>query len=163
MAQVNCLVCGNEFYAKPSWIRRGYGKFCSRECTYKNQRNGNVVKCSVCGKAVYRSQNHLLNKSKSGEFFCSKSCQTIWRNTVFSVENHPNWKTGRHVYRDILNRSKPKESCAKCGTRDTRVLAVHYRDKNRTNNNVPNLEWLCYNCHFLVHHYVSEAKGFLDI
>ena len=162
MPLVNCLICKKEFYAKPSWLKNGYGKFCSQACNHKSQQNGRVVQCLTCGKAVYRSNNHLINKSKSGEFFCSKSCQTTWRNTVYSGKNHPNWKNGRYVYRDILSRFKPKEQCAKCKTNDKRVLAVHHRDKNRTNNDVTNLEWLCHNCHFLVHHYVHESEGFLD-
>jgi hypothetical protein len=28
----NCLICGKEFHKKPSIVKKGGGKFCSREC-----------------------------------------------------------------------------------------------------------------------------------
>lgn len=53
------------------------------------------------------------------------------------------------------------QACAKCKSTDKRILAVHHKDRNRQNNTVSNLVWLCHNCHFLVHHYKSEAGKFL--
>lgn len=162
MPEISCQYCSKGFYAKPSWVRNGYGKYCSRNCHHESQRNGQVFACFICNKETYRSIKYQ-KRSKSGKFFCSKSCQTVWRNSIEYVGNkHPNWKDGVNVYRDILKRTKLDQFCAKCLGTDVRILAVHHKDKNRQNNNASNLTWLCHNCHFLVHHYKNEAVGFLE-
>lgn len=161
MPLVLCRSCRKAFYAKPSWIKNGYGKYCSRKCSHESQKNGRTFSCFTCGKTIYRSVQHQ-GRSKSGKYFCGKSCQTMWRNSIVHVgENHANWKNGINVYRNILKRGGGKLACAKCQTNDTRILAVHHKDKDRQNNSLPNLLWLCHNCHFLVHHYNDESQGFL--
>ena len=47
-----------------------------------------------------------IKKSKSGKYFCTKKCQTIWRNKIlYTGENHSNWKDGESAYRRILETS----------------------------------------------------------
>ncbi len=156
MVFVNCKFCTKEFQAKPSWLRKGHGKFCSATCQYASARKGKVIQCSVCGIDAYKKPK-ALERSKSGKFFCGKSCQTKWRNGEFIQEKHPNWKGGRNAYRSVMSRSKVMKQCLLCLTKDERVLAVHHIDKDRKNNNIENLVWLCHNCHHLVHQY-SEAE-----
>lgn len=159
---MNCKICSNSFYAKPNWIRRGDGKYCSVACKRKAQKTGTVVQCFICKKEVYRARRHLLH-SKSRKYFCGKSCQTIWRNTmVFVGPNHANWKNGENTYRRIMLRNNLPQICAKCRSQDKRTLTVHHIDKIRTNNSLRNLAWLCHNCHFLVHHYIEERGKFLE-
>ena len=152
MPSVICRVCSREFHIKPSHLKLGWGKYCSRNCQVKAQFNGKLVKCAICGKNIYRSKVNL-ERSLSGNYFCNKSCQTLWRNQVYIEENSANWKTGINAYRDILKRSNKKAICVLCEINDTRVLVVHHIDHNRKNNKLDNLIWLCCNCHFLVHHY----------
>lgn len=160
MVQVLCGFCGKEFYSKPSWIKYGGGKYCSPACSHAKQKHGKNFFCAICTKEVYRSVNDQA-KSKSGKFFFSKNCQTVWRNQTYVGENHANWKTGISVYRSILKRDGQNQICGKCKTNDTRILAVHHKDKNRNNNLATNLTWLCHNCHYLVHHHAEESIGFL--
>lgn len=160
MLIVSCQQCEEKFYAKPSWIRYGSGKFCSPRCQHEAQKNGRLFPCHICKKQIYRSKNDQ-RKCKSGKFFCSKSCQTRWRNTYYVGEKHGNWTNGMASYRSILLKSGAPVACAKCKSLDKRILAVHHKDRNRKNNAVSNLTWLCHNCHFLVHHYHGEATGFL--
>lgn len=161
MPTVVCKNCTELFYAKPSWIKNGYGKYCSRKCSSISQKNGKSFNCHICKKVIYRS-NKNQNTSKSGKFFCTKSCQTHWRNSEVNIaERHPNWTTGQSSYRERLKRSGRPQTCSKCHSRDTRILAVHHKDKNRDNNKLSNLIWMCHNCHYLVHHYNDEAKGFV--
>lgn len=161
MPRLNCNVCDDEFYAKPSHISKGWGKYCSKSCQYSAQKVGRVFECFICKKEVYRNIKDQ-KKSKTGNFFCSKSCQTKWRNTsLYSGENHKNWKNGESSYRARLLRSSIPQICSKCSTGDSRVLAVHHKDKNRDNNELSNLLWLCHNCHYLVHHFRNEAKDLL--
>lgn len=154
MPQVNCKICTKQFYAKPNHIIKGWGKFCSRDCQRIGQFKGTEIKCYTCEKSVYRSQAEL-RKSKSGKFFCGKSCQTIWRNSiVFVGMNHPNWKSGdNQAYRSKLIRSDAKKVCQRCGHSDKRVLVVHHIDRSHQNNSIDNLTWLCANCHYLVHNH----------
>lgn len=159
---VSCRKCGKKFTVKPSHRALGFGKYCSRRCSALSQMKVRITKeCATCGKGVHRSPRDI-KRSKSGQFFCTKRCQTLWRNSLYVGSKHGNWRHGRTAYRSILGRAKRKKVCVVCKTKDMRVLTVHHIDKDRTNNAVENLAWLCHNCHFLVHHYdVGRDLGLL--
>ena len=157
MVQVSCKQCKDIFDAKPSWILNGHGLFCSSVCQYASVRKGKYVPCNQCGKETYK-QKKALERSKSGKFFCGKSCQTIWRNSEFIQEKHPNWIHGRNAYKSVMRRSGAIQMCTLCKTNDKRVLAIHHIDEDRTNNKIENLVWLCHNCHHLVHHHPGEQE-----
>ncbi len=160
MPQVKCKLCKTPFHAKPSWLKRGHGIYCSPPCQHVGRRNGKVITCFGCGKESYRNL-HLLKQSKSGKYFCSKSCQTKWRNALFVGAKHANWKDGMHAYRSVLSRHGVPQVCKRCETNDKRILAVHHIDRNRKNNKVDNLIWLCHNCHHLIHHHKNEEQGLM--
>ena len=156
-----CLTCKKEFKTKLFYLRAGQGMYCSRECGYAAHRTGKMVSCATCGESVYRKPR-LLRISKSKKHFCGKKCQTAWRNQLFVGRAHANWVHGRASYRSVLDRIKRAVRCELCGTVDRRVLAVHHKDRVRTNNEPENLAWLCHNCHFLVHHYdMGRDRGLL--
>lgn len=148
----NCKICDKGFFTKPYFVKQGWGKYCSAACQYKGAKKGGTKMCFICEKVTYKTVTQL-KRSESGKYFCGKSCQTKWRNEQFVGEKHANWKTGLHVYRSILRRNHIPKICRLCRTKDERVLAVHHIDKNRKNNKLNNLAWLCHNCHFLVHHH----------
>jgi hypothetical protein len=161
MPKIECQICGGLFYAKPSHVVRGWGKYCSKQCQFTSQKSGIRTSCFTCGAEVYKSLTDQ-RKSRSKHFFCNKSCQTKWRNSqVYIGKNHGNWITGEASYRPRLLRSNVAQECSKCKTSDVRVLAVHHKDKNRSNNELSNLLWLCHNCHYLVHHFEKESVGFI--
>lgn len=161
MIRTSCLQCDKYFYVKPNRLLRGWGKYCSRSCQNLSQKTGDYVQCHNCKKPIYKNRMEI-KRSKSGCFFCNKSCQTIWRNReVYVGDRHSNWTTGKASYRKNMLRSEKPHICSKCRTEDTRVLAVHHLDKNRDNNKLDNLIWLCHNCHYLVHHFANEALGFI--
>jgi hypothetical protein len=162
MPMMKCKKCGDEFYAKPSHVLRGRGKFCSHWCARSARFTGKKVTCNLCGTFAYK-QKRFLERSKSGKFFCSKSCQTIWRNQFFSGDRHKNWKGGRFTYRRALLKDSTEKVCTLCRIDDLRVLAAHHIDMNRDNNSVKNLAWLCHNCHYLVHHDNVELRRFQKI
>lgn len=151
MPIVSCKICATNFYVKPSHQHLGWGKYCSTGCRSQSQLLGKQVYCKTCGQEVYRSPARLKH-SKSGEFFCSKTCQTRWRNNHFSGKKHPNWNGGENVYRKTLIESGRKRVCVLCGQSDIRILSAHHLDHDRKNNALANLVWLCLNCHYLVHH-----------
>lgn len=157
MPNVACKICKKKFYAKPHWLKQGWGKYCSSVCQYEGRKQGKIIKCFICDTERYRPKG-VLKKSKSGKYFCGKSCQTRWRNIVFTGEKHANWKHGKYAYRSVLARHNVEKICTLCATKDKRVLAVHHIDHNHANNILKNLTWLCHNCHFLVHHDIKEQK-----
>lgn len=130
-------------------MKLGWGKYCSAECRSKSQFNGKSFKCYICGKEVYRSLAKI-GHSKSGKYFCSKKCQTLWRNSFFVEDRHPNWTDGISIYKKILRNDKSPK-CLLCKIEDERVLICHHKDHDRHNNELSNLVWLCCNCHQLVH------------
>lgn len=160
MPQVSCKKCNKEFHVKPFWIKKGYGIYCSSTCQYEGRKNGKDLPCDSCGKVTYKKALQI-ERSKSGKFFCSKACQTKWRNSYFSGERHANWKDGSSQYRSYLEKAGVPQVCRRCHTTDVRVLAVHHIDKNRKNNSLENLAYLCHNCHHLVHHDQEEYKKFM--
>lgn len=163
MPIISCQICQKEFYIKPSHLKRGDGKYCSNTCAGIGRRRGEFVKCQTCGKDVWRMPLHIL-RSKSGKYFCDKSCQTLWRNSEMYVgPNHPNWKGGLNAYRDMMLRSGLARICKRCDQKDERLLAVHHVDENRKNNTMNNLIWLCYNCHYLIHKDKMEKKKFMEV
>jgi hypothetical protein len=108
----------------------------------------------LCGKETYKTKKQL-RVCRSKKYFCGKSCQAKWRNSVFIGDKHANWKNGMYSYRSVLSRNKIPEVCSICKTKDKRVLVVHHIDKDRKNNKVDNLAWLCHNCHHIIHYYVK--------
>ena len=160
MLPTQCEKCNAQFLVKPSWLKAGYGKYCSPTCRRAAQRTGKQVECHQCKAAVYKS-GKALKGTKSGHLFCDKSCQTKWRNVHFSNQNHANYKNGNYAYRTILLRSGAPQICNLCQTTDTRVLAAHHIDLNHSNHTVENLAWLCHNCHHLVHHDPTEYERFM--
>lgn len=152
MLNIVCRNCGKKFYVKPNRIVRGWGKYCSRSCQYAGMKTGKYVSCQTCSQEIWKTPQQL-RRSKSGHFFCNKNCQTIWRNKHYSCEKHANWRGGRGSYRERLIKSGIKQMCRRCGIQDLRILTAHHKDKSREHNDLKNLEWLCFNCHFLEHKY----------
>jgi len=155
-----CKICSQEFQTRPSHVKMGWGKFCSNKCHYLSMKTGKFVECDECKIKIYKN-NTKLGRSKSGKYFCGKSCQTKWRNKFFSGNKHLNWINGENTYRNLLLRADIKQICSRCKKDDTRILAVHHIDRNRKNNTIENLVWLCHNCHYLVHHDTVEGQKFL--
>ena len=149
----SCHICTKQFYSRPSFFKKGWGRYCSIHCKSEAQKRGKEKLCDTCGKKIYRVKSKLTRASVSKKFFCNKSCFAIWKNkTMFKWEKHPQWKHGRSSYRTMMiRRNKKKIQCTHCAFNDIRALLVHHKDKNRKNNTLKNLLWLCHNCHYLIH------------
>ncbi|HLC44625.1 MAG TPA: HNH endonuclease signature motif containing protein [Patescibacteria group bacterium] len=162
MPWLKCKLCDTDFYAKPRHIRMGWGKYCSGKCSFNDRRKGEWVNCGTCKTFTYK-QPRALKASKSKKYFCNKSCFAVWKNkNILTGENHVNWKNGENSYRSIMKRNNILQACKRCQVDDARVLVVHHLDKDRSNNSLKNLVWLCHNCHFMVHHYSNEREKFYN-
>ena len=154
MPDIVCKICGKGFYSKQNWIKRGWGKYCSKKCQYEGQKRGKLVNCFTCSKEVYKSLEDIKN-SKSGNFFCS--------NNIYVGPMHANWRTGISIYRKLLIKTNKQQLCTFCKNDDKRILAVHHIDRNRKNNELTNLIWLCHNCHYLIHHYNRDREKLMEM
>lgn len=151
MIKKKCRVCNKVIFIKRFHANKGWGKYCSKECQTKAQFNGKWLQCDYCEKKIYRTPKDF-KRSRSKKFFCSKKCHCAWENENSRCgKNAPNWITGHNVYRRLLKRCGKSEKCGICGITDKRVLVVHHRDSDRKNNKLRNLQWLCRNCHCIVH------------
>lgn len=77
------------------------------------------------------------------------------------TENH-NFKTGIGIYTRLALEAHGF-NCNRCGV-NTRTLgpyqyAVHHKDRDRSNNDVENLEVLCKSCHQLEHDCTSNLPN----
>jgi len=154
MPNVSCRVCHKQFYAKLSWLIVGAGVYCSKDCQNLGRKTGKIISCFLCGRKVYK-QKKAITRSKTQHYFCSKTCSITWHNREFKEEKHANRVYGSFSYKRILERSNLHEKCGLCGISNKKLLVAHHVDKNRKNNDVKNLMWLCYNCHHLAHNYVA--------
>jgi hypothetical protein len=60
------------------------------------------------------------------------------------------------VYYDILQEAKKNVCvCELCGSKDR--ITVHHKDGNPFNNNLDNLQVLCWHCHALLHDPLEEG------
>ena len=144
---VSCRRCGKLFNVKPSHKKSGEGKYCSRACSDAGRRRGRVINCANCQNPFYATRKQM-RLSKSRLNFCKRSCYFNFQ----TGQNHPRWKYGENAYLPLMKK-KREQICNRCGIQHTRVLIVHHIDKNRKNNVLSNLVWLCRNCHHLVHKY----------
>lgn len=157
---VHCKICQAEFNPKPSHVKKGWGIYCSRKCKNIGTQIRQKVYCFICNKELLKTATQISH-SKSGKYFCNKSCQTKWRNTVFTGPKHLGFKDGSKTYQTILKRNRLTPICVYCGEKDVRVLVTHHVDENHKNNELANLAWLCHNCHTLVHYDRLERQKFL--
>lgn len=160
MITKNCLVCETEFQTKPSLIKKGYGKFCSRKCASstviheKNPDSWVEVECAQC-KNRFEKRKSSLGGSKSGLFFCNKECkceaQKIGGIKEIMPSHYGESKTDYSFAR--------KDFCERCGFNEYPIFHVHHIDRNRENNNPENLICLCPNCHY-IEHYINKDGMF---
>lgn len=164
---MNCLGCQKTFEAPTREVKRGNGKFCSRDC-FKSSgglqdaakkaadlvRTAEVaVVCAYCGATSYRKP--ARQRSKSNTYFCSRVCKDHGQrieNGITAI--HPShYGTENGVRYRKLALSEKGSICERCGyNKCLSALQVHHLDKNRSNNRLENLMVLCANCHCEVHH-----------
>jgi hypothetical protein len=84
---VNCLKCEKEFYASGWQLKRGIGKYCSKECSsgcgiYKameasrgkpkpGAKKGKIFNCHICIKEFYAPKYRV---ERGNVKYCSRSC-----------------------------------------------------------------------------------------
>lgn len=152
--KINCLNCNKEVYVENKEIKRGFGKFCGRNCSAQfNAKNitppAPNVKCGYCFKDFYITASRA-GRSKHKIYFCCQQHHDLAQRLGGLVEVLPeHYGTGEN-YRRTAFAIKPKV-CERCGFDKEAAIIVHHKDRNRDNNDINNLEVLCANCHAIEH------------
>lgn len=102
-----CERCGKEFTAPTK-----KQKFCSYECSGKNNINRVEFNCEYCGK---KSNKIKSEYDRNKHHYCSVECQNKGRSLLYSGENHFNW-------------NRVEVECSNCGKTISRL-------KNETKEN----------------------------
>ncbi len=136
-----CAYCQIPFYKKPSEIKKYKHTFCSTKCYGKF--SSHPLTCIICGKEYPR---------KFHKKTCSRSCANKHRSGIKYKVNRPRDKVAYSTGLKIRLLSERGSSCQRCNFPKTEILIVHHKDRDRTNNNLKNLELICPNCHAEEHY-----------
>lgn len=108
---VTCQECGKEFEAHAWLVRKGYGKYCSKECRYKahskkmsGENNPGYLEkidriCKHCGKDFKVLESRLKSDPCN---FCSKECKGKFQSQKNMGKNNPNFKNAMITRRCII-------------------------------------------------------------
>ncbi len=151
---VTCPGCGAARHVKPSAAKRmsGYCKVCARKGEWSSQWEGGkiTIQCSVC-QAPKKVKPSVATDKADLETY---KCVTCWNAGRLASEN-PNWRGGLSFekYPEEWNeplrrriRSRDEHTCAMCPAQ-SRTLAVHHIDYDKSNCTDGNLISLCRRCH----------------
>lgn len=96
--QVACLACGSDFIAREIDIRRGLGKFCSRECSSSEQREAGRLRFMEfwAGTAYDYTNAKYVNSKTKVEINCLEH-GTFWQTPEHHMEGHGCPKCGYKI------------------------------------------------------------------
>lgn len=154
-----CLNCNENSKAPLREVNRGNGKFCGHSCAssyngYKRfaKINKPNVICAYCDIKFYKNASKR-KLSKSGLYFCCRGHKDLSQRIGGIKEiQPPHYGTTLQDYRSIAF-AVYKKLCMRCGyMKHSAAIIVHHKDRDRSNNNISNLEVLCCNCHAIEHY-----------
>jgi 5-methylcytosine-specific restriction endonuclease McrA len=113
-------------------------KICE-ECGKEYKPASNRQKwCTFCGEKIKKEKKKEYMKKYHKEHYKKKGYNQ-------KGENNNSYKTGIGIFRRKKLESVEEEICERCGSDEN--LLVHHKDRDRTNNDLDNLELLCKSCH----------------
>ena len=165
--QVKCKKCKKEFYAKPSQIKRGRGKFCSKQCYGIWQSESDIKRFDIAKwrkdhPEVEEKRLKAIRGKKLSEEHKRKLREANLKNGHTPPTNkgkkHPKWKGGKWGYANRKAKERDNYTCQVCGQKDKDLLCVHHIVPCKSNQkrrymvtDINGLITLCVVCHRLVH------------
>lgn len=150
-AFLSCETCKREFYIPPSRIREAEKnghttRYCSIKCYRKN------------GAAnPFWGKRHTVESKK-------KMSSNPNRSKFPKGSENPNFiRYGKEFVPSHVQNIKKYlahagiSSCQRCGWNKAPILELHHQDRNRKNNSLENIEFLCPNCHTLEHYLAKDG------
>ena len=123
-------------------------------CSYHHlKRYMKLYKDEESGKTLFE-----IHKNQSGKgvpkFLKSSGKEPALIDIIEGKINPASFSPDKLKYR-LTSEGYLEECCGNCGFNERRVtdhkvpLILHFKDKNKLNYNLDNIEFLCYNCYFL--------------
>lgn len=163
MTTLSCLHCGISFTRLTKEVARSGTKFCSISCSSRHRvpvkKERVVVQCATCGADIKKLASRVA-KSKTGLFFCDRTCADKGHQVETGLLPMllPHYRDGGTYYRQKALKALPR-LCAICGWKEVpEVLTVHHIDRDRSNNDLCNLQILCPTCHEIEHWRTHSGK-----
>ena len=165
-AEVVCEQCGEKFLRRDDeYGRRRPQRFCSIECRSLATRNREEYTCAACGKEFDRTASKL-KCSRSGIVFCSRGCKDKASRLAGGISeiwpgHYGNNGSGvkLNIRSDMIEAME--KGCVNCGERRRYLITVHHIDSDRSNNNLDNVEVVCWNHHAMRHlQFIDGEWGF---
>lgn len=138
-AWITCSTCKREFYVFPARLKLGMVKYCSSKC-FKRDGDKNPM---WNHKQKKSSIDKMMNHPNRYSFKDDNSNPNIRYSSNNYTGNTYSWWQKHRNRRTII--------CERCGFKETGILQVHHKDRNRKNNKKENIEIICPNCHTLEH------------
>jgi hypothetical protein len=82
---------------------------------------------------------------------CSKNCANINRAGIKYKIGRPRDNIKNQYALKLRLIEKRGDVCERCDYNKTDILQIHHKDRDRSNNNLENLELICLNCHYEEH------------
>ncbi len=141
-----CLVCKKAIYRRPAILEANNGQvFCSSTCFGLHCRKEQP--CIICGKLILASSHKKT---------CSRTCSNKYRVGIKYKIGRPRDKAQSERSIKIRLLEIRGKVCEKCSYNKQEILQVHHKDRDRSNNNLSNLELVCPNCHY-EEHYLEKS------
>lgn len=83
---------------------------------------------------------------------CSRACANKHRKGIRYKMGRPHDKVVYQQGLKIRLLQQQGDKCGRCKYSNTKILVVHHKDRNRTHNDLDNLELICPNCHYEEHY-----------
>lgn len=148
MVIVKCQVCGKEFNCPPSHIKRGQGKYCSKNCFTNFQKGKPAYFSQFKGKKMKKVDPNYVNPMKGKERPDLVKLNKTKKYTQLG-KNNPAYKHGKRAGYKLSSKLHYNMPCFSCGT--FKDVHTHHMDEDHTNNVYSNFEWLCRACHSRYH------------
>jgi len=173
-----CSACDEQFedYKTRRETRGRESFYCSKECKNRGWKNGENRNCANCGAEVYKAGCHL---SEMGDYdidhhFCDKGCEQEWKRSNWVLEDHPNWRGGKHLVDALRKQLRPSwwtvrdeeraDECYKCGASECKLDVHHIVPLSAGGTNESwNLMTLCESCHRTAEVYTRQFDAFRPI
>lgn len=155
---VNCLMCETEFYAMPYAIKKGWGKYCSRDCAAAAQRgvpSGRTPPNK--GQPMSVEQRAKLSAAATGR---TGERSNAWKGGLTAEHTLIRSSSeGKAWTRAVLERDN--FTCQECGVRGGPLVADHIKSFAYFPDlrfDLANGRTLCDPCHKLTPNYAGKAR-----
>ena len=150
-----CEWCGSPFAVEKRQLDKGFGRFCSRDCSgARGAVPRLLISCERCGHSFDFLPNRVF---LAGGRFCSRRCfQAVRREAKLSPEADRG--RGYRSFRDAW--VAERGACERCGSHEDVLL--HHRVRSRERPDLllepANLEVLCRSCHTRHHDEMGHMR-----